>query len=119
MPFPRYHVPFEIIEDFFLHSCESASATMKQCVLSHNISSAAKEIRKKGGKIHVVHGDEDTTTSPVNAKLFADEFGDSYHGVKGAKHLLPLHAPKVLCGILGEGVEGTIEPGTKREYECE
>lgn len=97
---PGLRVPPEVVEDFFLHSCESASSTMTQCILEHNLLQALSTLTSRGVLLHVVHGDCDDVVPLHMAQAFASEHGASLHVVPGAHHMLPLHAADALDHIL-------------------
>ena len=97
-------IPVESVEDFFLHSCESAAETMRQCILEHDVTESALLLQARGVELHLIHGERDKVVPIELAEQFSARFKATLHIVPDVGHLLPLEAQHafecILCDII-------------------
>lgn len=96
----QLRVPSEVVEDFFLHSCESCRCSMIECLVQYRGHEAAATLRQHNVAMHVIHGDSDDTVPVRYAHSFARQFDATLHLIAGAGHMLPLQCCSELTNVL-------------------
>ena len=106
--------PPSFIEDFFLHSWQSAMLTVEQC-LTQPCVEAAELLQRAGTRLVLIHGDRDGSAPFHLAASFAQRLGCGLVRIDGGDHSCPLRHFAAVHAALRRNIG---EPATANGRRC-
>ncbi len=112
LPVLLRRLPREVVVDGMMHTYQSISSTMRECILGRRLDAAALRVADTPIPVAQLYDEGDQQIPPERARIFHERYPwSTLHPIDGGGHGFPLDAATTTARIVAANI-GAVRPAT-------